>query len=57
MKEKASLVEDRAGKTEALDAITEHYLGGASGEYDEAVLDAVVIIKVELESATVKTNS
>jgi len=54
---KASLVENRAGKIEALDAITEHYLGGASGEYDEAVLEAVVIIKVELESATVKSNT
>ena len=50
---KASLIDESAAKRRALDIIMQHYRGTASA-YNEAALNAMVIIKVEIENMTGK---
>jgi nitroimidazol reductase NimA-like FMN-containing flavoprotein (pyridoxamine 5'-phosphate oxidase superfamily) len=51
----ASIIDDPSQKAEALDIVVEHY-SASPGEYPEALLKAVKVIKVEIESMTGKKS-
>jgi len=53
---KASFVEESTGKAEALDIIVDHYFEAMPHDYAAKFLEAVAIIRIELDSATVKEH-
>ena len=53
---KASLVEDAAGKADALDIIMEHCFGTGPHDYPPEMLEITAIIKVRLDSLTARVH-
>jgi uncharacterized protein len=54
---KASVVEDRSEKIEALDAIVDHYASSSSREYPAGVLERTVILKIRLDILTARVRT
>ncbi|MEZ5335155.1 MAG: hypothetical protein R2741_07930 [Methanolobus sp.] len=52
--DQASMVTDKAGKTQALNLLMEKYAGEVKSLYNDAVLGKVAVIRIEITELTGK---